>query len=77
MFKSINWKAKIWVISIFLGLIVFIPLMLLLPNGSTNPADPGFWQAFFMAFIADIPVTYYIVKWRQKYLDEQKEEQRG
>ena len=77
MFKSINWKVRIWVISISMGAIAFVLLMFLLPNGSTNPADPVFWQAFFMAFIADIPVTYYIVKWRQKYLDEQKEEQRG
>ena len=67
---KISWKAKAWLLSLGLGLVFFIPLMYLLPHGSTDPSEIGFWYAFFMAFISGIPVTYYIIKWRQKHLNK-------
>lgn len=71
-FDKINWKHKAWIISIALDFIFFIPLAYLLPHGSLNPNDVGFWHVFFMTFILGTPVTYYIIKWRQEYINRQE-----
>lgn len=69
MMNKMNWKVKAWIGAFIIGLIFVAPLMYLLPRGSTDPGDVGFWQAIYTAFLG-LPVTFFIIKWRQKYLDE-------
>ncbi len=69
-FSKINWKHKAWIISIVLDFVFFVPLAYLLPHGSLNPKDIGFWYVIFMTFVPGTFVTYYIIKWRQDYISE-------
>ena len=69
-FSKMNWKRRAWIISIVLDFVLFVPLAYLLPHGSLNPKDIGFWHVMFITFVPGIFVTYYIIKWRQEYISK-------
>ena len=73
MGKSVHWKKRIWISMIIFGCIFSIPLMHLIPGGSTNPAEPGFWSALFIAFVPNLISAYVIIKARERYLKQNKE----
>ena len=66
MTRKLGWKTRVWIASFAVGLIFFYPLTYLLPYGSMDPRDIGFWNAFYIAFITGIPITYYIIRQQEK-----------
>ncbi|REE01297.1 hypothetical protein C7460_104318 [Marinoscillum furvescens DSM 4134] len=60
----LNEKHK-WVSII--GLIISIPIfMALMPYGSFNPSDIGFWMSIGLALFIDIGTNFLLVKFQKK-----------